>query len=266
MDMDILKRWRLMLAVLTLVAACSNEDAATDPTPTLPDSAPTATDTPAPAPTTASTDTPAPTDTPPPTDAPKPTAALKPSSTAIITSIPVPTVAAPTVAGPTVAAPTAAVTSAPTPTVPPSAAPTQPPQPSENDAYLQELNAIFTAYPEAVNNLNGLMQDPRPDDAAWMQGMESNITAVKGVYENVRDMTPPTAMAGPHAALTDALGTCNGVADVALDGFRRQDRGTLEGAAGLADSCRDQLKGALDILNQHGAGMSAPPFDIPVQN
>jgi hypothetical protein len=117
-----------------------------------------------------------------------------------------------------------------------------------------------------VNNLNSLMQDPRPDDAAWMQGMETNITAVKGVYENVRDMSPPQEMAGPHAGLTDALGTCNGVADVALDGFRRQDRGTLEGAAGLADSCRDQLKSALDILNQNGAAMAAPPFAIPGQD
>ncbi len=248
--MDTFKRGVLVLAVLILVTACSGEDATGDPTPTPPGSLPTptagATDTPEPTEMLAPTEAVAPTEASPPTEAPKPTEELKPSSTPINTNTPAPTV--------------------PAPTAPPSAAPTQPQQPPGNDAYLQDLNAIFTAYPEAVNNLNSLMQDPRPDDAAWMQGMETNITAVKGVYENVRDMSPPQEMAGPHAGLTDALGTCNGVADVALDGFRRQDRGTLEGAAGLADSCRDQLKSALDILNQNGAAMAAPPFAIPGQD
>jgi hypothetical protein len=130
-------------------------------------------------------------------------------------------------------------------------------------AYIQDLNGVFTAYPDAVNNLNALMQDPRPDDSAWLSAVESDVLTVKGVYENVRDMSAPEEMAGAHAGLTDALGTCNGVTDVALDGFRNQDRGILERAAGLASACTEQLTQALGVLNQYGAGMQAPPFTIP---
>jgi hypothetical protein len=223
----------LVLIILSFLAACGGTAASDTPVPTLSRESAQSSDTPAPTATVEPTYTPAPTDTPNPTDT------LQPSST-----------------------PAPANTAAPTsPSSVPAA--TEPQVSPEVAAYIQDLKTIFTAYPGAVRSLNDLMQDPHPDDGAWLSAMETNLVTLKSVYENVRELSPPQELEEIHAGLTDALGTCNGVTDVALEGFRNQDRGILEQAANLAKSCADQMRQVTGLLNQYGAGIEIPQITIP---
>ncbi len=252
--MENVARVSLVLLILVLITACGGESPS--PTPNVDEPAQPAD----PVPT--ATVTPVPTD--PPRPAATATATLAPSSTPWLTQAPEPTVE-PEAADPPRPTDTPAQPAAPRPT--PGPLPTQGPAapdvPEELTAYVQELESAYASFPDAVQALNALLEDPRPDDGAWTGAMEAQVFNFKGLYETIRDLEPPQGLDGAHAAIANALGTCNGVADVALEGIRNQDPGLLVRAGDLANACTDQLRAAFALLGEFGVRFEVPAIQIP---
>jgi hypothetical protein len=262
--MENVTRVGLSLLIFAVIAACGRESPS--PTPAVDEAAQPA------------DPLPTPTDTPVPTDPPRPaataTATLAPSSTPWLTQAPEPTEepgptqepeGAPKPADPPRPTDTPAQPAAPRPT--PAALPAQEPAPPEVPeelaAYIQGLESAYASFPDAVNTLNGLLGDPRPDDGAWTSAMEAQVFNFKGLYETIRDLEPPQGLEGAHTAIANALGTCNGVADVALEGLRNHDPGLLLRAGDLADACTGQLRGALGLLGEFGVRFEVPAIQVP---
>jgi hypothetical protein len=256
--MDNLVRIATALILLGLITACGGGDATDTPTASPTEESSPGTDAGEP------TATPEPSDTPAPTATPKVTETLAPSSTPATIDTPAimdtpvpPEPVQPTVEPPPTIAPEATQPPRPTPGSVPTAVP------PELAAYLQNLQSAYAGFPQAVGALNGLLQNPAPNDGAWVGAMEDQIFNFKGLYETIRDLSPPEGLEGTHAAIANALGTCNGVADVALQGFRNQDPGLLTETGNLAKACADQLRQALGLLGEFGVQFEVPAIQVP---
>lgn len=153
------------------------------------------------------------------------------------------------------ARPTAAPEATAVPTEPPL--PTKAPEPTKPTidpavvTYAQTVAEKFGTLSTALTDLGALLQNAKPADQNWMIDTAVQVTTIRQVHTDVKQMDVPPSMQELHAKVLDATEDCDTSMVFLTRGIDSGNKSDLEEALRYINQCGAKIKVAGDAAQSY---------------
>ncbi|MCX6009827.1 MAG: hypothetical protein NTW48_07350 [Chloroflexi bacterium] len=116
--------------------------------------------------------------------------------------------------------------------------------------YLLTTSDISVRMGNALTELGTLLQDANIGDTQWSMDVAAQIIIIRGLYDEVVNISPPSSMNQIHSKFLQAMYHFNSMTDYLTDGIDNMDESALNQATTEMELGHNLILEVTDMINQ----------------